>query len=342
MKNPIYTESTATLAEVARKAGVSRQTAGRILGTDAHKHRPDTVERVRAAAEKLGYRPNLLAKSIVAGRTYSIGVLMPPNSDTYCYQIGTGIHDRLSRTDLIPIFLQPSSEHPEHEQIHRLVDRRVDGVLLFPTTIKVAPGYFNEIARRNIPVVCMNQPIASETPCDFAGTDEVKSSENAAEYLLRKGHRDLCVIASSGVEENLEERVAAFKNRAVSSGATCAVLRMPNWTLSDNSAAAANYLEKAPKHTAYFAVSDVLAVALYKAAEKLGLKIPADFSVIGFADLDFAAYLSPALTSMRQDGRHIGKIAADLLIERMNGIGGDSRELRFPAELIERDSVTAV
>ena len=155
MKNPIYQQNTATLAEVALRAGVSRQTAGRILGAGAHKHKPVTVEKVKQAAEELGYRPNLLAKGVVAGRTFSVGVLMPRiNNDDFFARVITGIQDALAKTDLIPLFMLTSRSAPELEQLHRLIDRRVDGILLIPEISEVSPDYFMEISRRNIPVVC--------------------------------------------------------------------------------------------------------------------------------------------------------------------------------------------
>ncbi|MEM6884337.1 MAG: LacI family DNA-binding transcriptional regulator, partial [Verrucomicrobiota bacterium] len=169
MKHPIYHESTATLDQVAKGAGVSRQTAGRILGDFAHKHKPETVERVKSVARKLGYRPNLLAKSMVAGRTQSIGVLLSQkiSTDNFFADILTGIQYALTKTEFIPITLFSFTEESEYEQIHRLVDRRVDGLLLIPQITSVPPNYLDEIIERGIPLVCVNERIIAPVDINF-------------------------------------------------------------------------------------------------------------------------------------------------------------------------------
>lgn len=340
MKNTTYKQNTATLAEVAQKAGVSRQTAGRILGNAAQKHKPSTVEKVQAAADELGYRPNLLAKSVVAGRTFSIGVLLPEvNHDAFFAQVVCGIQEALSETPFVPIFLHTSARQPERTQIHRLVDRRVDGILLIPQINKVDPDYFNEISNRNIPVVCINAQLSDIEPVDFVGTDEFAGGKAAAEYLLARGHTRLCSVCYGGVSENLSTRHNGFKQTVEAAGRSCSSLNLPGWTLEENLAALLDYLQQTDRPTAFFCITDLYAAMLYKAAEKLGLSIPNDLSVIGFADLLLSSYLNPSLTTQHQDGSEIGRIATALLMERIDGFTGAAREIRIQAQLIERESV---
>ncbi|QBG46732.1 LacI family transcriptional regulator [Verrucomicrobia bacterium S94] len=107
---------------MAEAAGVSRQTAGRILGGKKHKHKPDTVERVKQIADDLGYRTNLLVKSVVSGKTYSIGVLVPrANRDSFFADILTGIQDALTDTEWAPIILQTSEKADERSCIRQLI-----------------------------------------------------------------------------------------------------------------------------------------------------------------------------------------------------------------------------
>lgn len=343
MKNPIYKKTTATLAEVALKAGVSRQTAGRILGDGAHKHKQATVEKVQQAADQLGYRPNLLAKSVVAGRTYSIGVLMPQvNNDDFFAQVITGIQDALADTATIPLFLQTSEKAPEIQQIHRLVDRRVDGIILIPHVAKVEEDYFSEIIDRNIPVVCVNARLHNIEAVDFVGTNEYDGGKKGAEYLLSKGHKTFCSVRHAFFSDNMSMRQEGFFQTLENVGAACDMLNLPGWTLEENLQPIIEYLDRSDRPTAFFCASDIYAAQLYKAADTLGLTIPDDLSVLGFADLFIAQYLSPPLTSLKQNGTDIGYAAVHMLTARIEGHRGPAQEKRLPVSLIERESVQAL
>ncbi|MGJ8641607.1 MAG: LacI family DNA-binding transcriptional regulator [Opitutaceae bacterium] len=344
MKNPTYKESTATLVEVAAKAGVSRQTASRILGGKADKHKQATIDKVQTIANEMGYRPNLLAKSIVSGRTYSIGVLVPQSNtnDGYFTQIANGIHKALLHTDLLPIFLHTSPESPEKEQIHRLVDRRVDGIILVPQGTDVSPDYFKEITNRNIPVVCVNERLTNVGSVDFVGTDETQGGKAAAEYLLNKGHTHIGCLNWGQHSVNLGMRYKGFKNAMDASNARCSTVPMPSWRLEDNLDFVCKTLQQPDRPTAFFCVSDVYAAVLYKAAEKLGLKIPNDFSVLGFANLPWGEFLSPSLSTLNQDGMRLGEIATQTLLKRIEGSTARVSSKRIKVNLVERGSVKAV
>ena len=344
MKNPIYKDNTATLVEVAAKAGISRQTASRILGSGAHKHKPATVEKVRAVAKALGYRPNLLAKSVVAGRTFSIGVLMPAvvSGDSFFSKVISGIQQALLNTEWIPIILHTSPENPEREQIHRLVDRRVDGILLMPVTTEVAPDYFKEISDRKIPVVCINERLRNVGSVDFVGTDEAKGGKAAAKHLVQHGHRNLACIHWQEESVNLGQRYDGFAKVVKDAGARCQRIDLPGWTLENNLEVLRASLRSPNRPTAFFCISDHYAGMLYKAAELEGLKIPEDFSVIGYANMPWGQYLSPSLTTLRQEGQRIGAEATKRLLERIEGSKVRARIKRVAPTIIERTSVGTV
>lgn len=343
MKNPIYQQNTATLAEVALRAGVSRQTAGRILGAGAHKHKPVTVEKVKQAAEELGYRPNLLAKGVVAGRTFSVGVLMPRiNNDDFFARVITGIQDALAKTDLIPLFMLTSRSAPELEQLHRLIDRRVDGILLIPEISEVSPDYFMEISRRNIPVVCINSRLRNIPPVDYVATAEFDGGKAAAEHLLAAGHTRLCSIRFGLRSENLGARHDGFKTTVRAAGAHYSSWKLPGWTLEENLEPLLSFLRRPERPGAFFCATDIYAAQLYRAAGILGLNIPGDFSVVGFSDLTLARYLSPPLTTLRQDGEAIGRTAVQMLLERIGGLSAPARDQRQEAILVKRESVRPI
>ncbi|QBG46730.1 LacI family transcriptional regulator [Verrucomicrobia bacterium S94] len=341
MKNVTYKTSTATLAQVAESAGVSRQTAGRILGGKEHKHKPDTVDRVKQIADQLGYRPNLLAKSVVAGKTYSIGVLVPrANCDSFFADIQTGIQDALINTDWAPIVLQTSENADERSCIRQLVERRVDGILLIPHENQVDSNHFSEIIERRIPVVTINARLRNIEPVDFVGTDEFKGGTCAAEHLLSISKRwKFGIVQSSGPSENLSQRAAGFIRTLETAGKKIRELTLSTWTLEENLQPMIQFLGKSNAPNAVFCITDIYAAQIYKAAEQLGLRIPEDLAVVGYADLDFAPYLSPSLTTLRQNGNRIGQTAVKRLLHQIQNGTSKPKEKLLPPELMERHSV---
>ncbi|MDZ8118451.1 LacI family DNA-binding transcriptional regulator [Pontiella agarivorans] len=341
MNHDTYKKNTATLAQVAQASGVSRQTAGRILGGKAHKHKPDTVERVKQIAEDLGYRTNLLAKSVVAGKTYSIGVLVPrANRDSFFADIITGIQDALIDTEWVPIILQTSEKSGERSCIRQQVERRVDGILLIPHENHVDANHFSEIIERQIPVVIINARLQNIAPVDFIGTDEFEGGKRAAEYLLSISRRwKFGIVRNAGPSQNLGQRAQGFLQTLENERKKCRELKLISWKTEDNLPALTAFLKKKDRPNALFCITDIHAAQVYKAAWDLGLHIPSDLAVVGYADLDFAPYLSPSLTTFRQDGKAIGQAAAEKLLSRIQQGPVEASEILQPPELIERQSV---
>ncbi len=175
--------------DIAREAGVSRVTVSLVLsGKDQTSQ--ETRQRVLAAAEKLRYRPNLLVQGMRTGRTGSIGVIVPAGL-FFQGVIAHGIHDEIIDADFVPIQLligpRVGGKNSELEQIHRLTDRRVDGMIVWPVDEAVTDVTFSEICSRQIPLVTIDRETTS--PADHVGTDEELGGRLVAEHLLSLGHR---------------------------------------------------------------------------------------------------------------------------------------------------------
>src|SRR5438067_2157985 len=157
--------------DIAREAKVSRVTVSLVLaGKDQTSE--ETRKRVLEVANRLKYRPNLLVQGMQSGRTGAIGMIMPPSMHFHA-QIARGIHDELVKSDFVPIQLwanpSPEGKATELAQIHRLVDRRVDGVIIFPADASVPDVHYREIWERNIPLVTVDRE--THTHADHGGTD---------------------------------------------------------------------------------------------------------------------------------------------------------------------------
>ena len=332
------------LEDIARHTGLSRHTVGRVLGGKAHLHKESTVRRIQEAAAEMGYRPNLIARSVRSGRTQTVGVMIPVGNDSFTADMIVGAHDALLEHDYLPVMLLARPGVTELEQIHRFIDRRVDGIILQPSGHDVSDAYLHEPLERNIPVVTVNRAVSQTRFIDYAGTHDELGGRLAAEHLYALGHRRIACVSRRGAGSEMALRVSGFRDFLDSQpDAVCSPVPVafPDQDVMD-CAPLRQLLSTTDRPTAVFATMDPLAPGLYALAAELGLSIPGDLSVVGFADLDYARFLSPALTTLRQDGQEIGRRAARLLMDRLDErVAKDEvRRVRVEPELVVRGSTT--
>jgi LacI family transcriptional regulator len=337
------------LKDVAKAANVSLAAASRILRGDRERFGEETCRRVLEASQQLGWRRNLLVNGMQTGRTQTIGVMIPPY-DSFWVSVLSGIHDALAEYDYLPITVwignlgsMPHFEKEEGDglrQINRLLDRRVDGLIMWPTFSLEYYHHFPEFTERRVPVAVIDH---YSTVADSVETNEEQATSAIAEHLLKLGHRRIACLSSREVPS----QTWAIKRRGSFEAAVarCPEAQVKSWHLnaqgSNGLEIARQILNDDLKPTAVFAVSDHEAQFIYQAAEELKLSIPRDLSVIGFADLDFAETMNPPLTTMRQKPHEIGRLAAKLIVDRIAGIIADDDErttIKVDAEFIERKS----
>lgn len=339
------------LKDVAAKANVSLSAASRILRGERQRFGEETCDRVLEAARELGWRRNLLVSGMQTGRTRTVGVMIPP-FDSFWVDVLAGIHMVLAQADYLPITVwvgdcqeMPHFEKDEDEgfkQISRLLDRRVDGLILWPSFAVAYYDHFRELIERKVPVAVIDHEYSEDQIADSIETDEAGSARAVAEHLISLGHKRIACLSSREAawqawavrrRECFEQAVEELGGGEVRSW------RLNQWG-TDGLEIAREILSQSPRPTAVFAVTDHEALFLYEAAAELGIEIPRELSVIGFADLDFAANLRPALTTMRQRPREIGRRAAQLILDRLDGQLYESppMTIKVGADLIVRKS----
>ena len=327
---------------VAARAGVSESTVSRILAGQ-RQYDPETVKRVLAAAEALRFRPNSLVRGILSGRTGAIGVVVPA-STPFLAEVVHGIHDALSDADQAmllawnPLHYASPRNRSELRHIHRLLEHRVDGIILRPTHDEACREEFREIWERRLPLVVVDRELPG-VRCDFAGTDDETGGRLAARHLLNLGHRCLGHLAGPRSVSTARHRRAGFENAVAAWGrASCRTVEAPHF--SGIRKEALSLLRARPRPTAVFCVNDDAASDLYGAAAELGLDIPRDLSVVGFADLPLASWLRPALTTLRQDPYRLGREAVRIVLERRDGPPGQAGpiEVRLKPDIVVRKS----
>ena len=343
------------LKDVAKAANVSLSAASRILRGERDRFGQDTCQRVLDVARELGWRRNLLVNGIQTGRTKTIGVMIPPY-DSFWIDVLAGIHIVLESKDYLPItvWVGDCQEMPRFEkendpglgQISRLLDRRVDGLILWPSFAVAYYEHYRELLERKVPVVVVDHEFSEDQIADSIETDEQRCASSVADHLLALGHKNIACLSSreTAWQAWAFRRRGSFEEALASrEGIDLSCWRLNQWG-TNGVEIAEEILSQDPRPTAVFAVTDHEALFIYEAAEKLGLKIPEDLSVVGFADLDFSAKLHPPLTTVRQRPKEIGRRAAQLILDRLDGDleGSPPTTIRVGGDLIVRESTCHV
>jgi LacI family transcriptional regulator len=333
--------------EIGELAGVSQATvslvlAGRKVNSD------ETRRRVLEAAQQLKYRPNLLVHGMQTGKSKMIGVMAPP-FDYFWSRILYGIHDALAEHDYVPINVWPAHhgrgpevnapESDELTQLHRLLDRRVEGVIFWPPSAALFVDHVDEFTSRELPIVVIDHELPANFRADSVGSDETIGGKLVADHLVQLGHRRIVHLSGPDAMTWGRLRRQSFESALAEHGVKCVVREAPTRHPSFAADLIRSILTEPKPPTAIYAASDPLARVVYRVAHELGISIPKDLSVVGFADDDFAAELIPPLTTVRQPGYEIGRRAADLLIARAGGTyrKGGRRDV-LPVTLEVRES----
>ena len=333
---------TPSLKQVAAEAGVSLATASQILrGTDESS--TDTRKHVLEVAKRLRYRPNLLVRGMQTGQSFIVGLIIA-SDDMFLATIARGVHDRLIQSNYVPIQLWvkgPRNEVGEEElaQIHRLVDRRVDGVILWPSDDTVPDLYFRELWQRRVPLVTVDRQ--TMTHADHVGTDDECGGRLAAEHLLSLGHRHVAQFAGNPKVVTYFKRRRAFSETIAAAGGTCLIRECDDAQLI--STVARDILGHINEITAVFAGDDVFATAISIAAAQMGVRVPDHLSIIGYADIAVLRSIVPDLTTIHQDAHQTGTVAAQLVLDRIQSPSStaEHKTILMRPELIVRSSTAA-
>jgi LacI family transcriptional regulator len=326
-----------TLKDIAGATSLTVATVSRILAGKAN-FAPETRERVEAVAHAIGYRPNRLVSGIQTGRTGIIGVIAPIHAE-WGARLVTGLQQEVAPKGYVPIVLDcPSPSMNEQEMIYHLLDRRVEGVVLFPGDDTVSDEYFDELHSRKIPLVLLNRRL-ERAHCRLVGGDDRGSGKLAAKHLLELGHRIVGHLAGPPQTSTGRDRAEGFIHTATQKkGVSVAQAVMPTF-LSDEKLIE-EFLTNHPAVTGIFCANEYIALGLYAVAKRMGLRIPEDLSVVSHGSYRVSDYVMPALTSLREECELIGKEAARALLDLINHPTSSTAyaEKRIATSLVIRES----
>ncbi|WBB66223.1 LacI family DNA-binding transcriptional regulator [Micromonospora sp. WMMD812] len=327
-----------TLEEVARRAGVSRATVSRVVNGSTTVAEP-IREAVNRAVAELGYVPNLAARSLVTQRTDSVALVMPEaatrvfSDDQVFPGIIRGVSQELEAADK-QLVLMLAGSPAGHARVERYTTgRHVDGVLF--ASLHGADPLPGTLARLGIPVVCSGRPLG-DVPVPYVDVDHVGGVTAAVRHLLDNGRRRIATIAGPQDMVAGIERLTGYREAMAEAGLP-ERLATGDFTRESGAAAMRQLLAEHPDLDAVFAASDLMAHAALRTLREAGRRVPEDVAVIGFDDIETAAYTEPPLTTVRQPIQEIGRQMTRQLLRLA---AGETIEpaVMLPTELILRDS----
>lgn len=365
VRGKVAAKPKATIADVARLAGVSTATAGRVLGGYGYTS-GSKKDQVMKAAEKLGYKPNALARSLITGKTRTIGVVAGDIRNPFYAFVLRGISN-IAEKEGFGLLITNSDESFEQETraVDLLVEKQVDGLIVSPCDTRDS-AHLRALHASGTPLVLIDRAVEG-LEIDRVGTANVSAAREAVQRLIQAGHRRIGLVAE--LVEEAEGGVASFIARAQAGEPVESAALYPSWqrllgyvqahlvarvpvdpTLvlraGEYSAEAAEraclaLLQRDDRPSAVFTTDGTMSEGAMAAIAKLGLSIPAQLSMIGFDDLDWMAFLPPGISTVAQPRMAMGEAAARMLLEQISGADIPPRTVLMPASLVERGSVSA-
>lgn len=305
-----------TIHDVAIRAGVSATTVSHVVnGT-----RPVSAQlsvRVQQAMRELGYQPNALARSLRRKQTQTIGLIVPDNSNPFFAEMAHSV-EYAAYGNGHAVVLCNSDDDAEREALYLdlLLKRQVDGIVLVAAA--TSGDSLRALIQRGLPLVVVDRDLAYPAH-DCVLTDHETGGYAATEHLAQLGHKRIACIAGPSDLGSSSGRVAGHRAalRAAGLGVDQSLVVRGDFRDHSGYVATQKLLKRSKPPTAIFACNDLMAIGAMAAARDAGLSVPEDISVVGFDDIHLAGYLNPPLTTVAQPMAELGRVAAELLLQRL-------------------------
>ena len=322
-----------TLLDVARLADVSLKTASRVLNNERVSE--GKVVRVRAAMERLGYRPNELARGLKAQRSAAIGMIVPNLADPFTANAVHAVQEVARANGYVVILASSGGDVDlERSEIASLVGRQIDGLIVAPADSRI--NSFSDVIPAGVHAVTFDQQLRN------AGLDSVtvtnrRSARDATAHLIGHGLRRIVAIGARPHLYTCRERVAGYR-----AAMKAASLEPRVCLVEHESALTSSWLKEEvfaqQKADAIFTLNWVCTILCLHGLRELGKTAGRDVPTLSFDDFDLADMLTPSLSVVLQPAELLGREAATLLFDRLNGGSGPPRAVVLPTELILRES----
>jgi LacI family transcriptional regulator len=326
-----------TMNDVARVAGVGTMTVSRVLNESAPVS-ADAAERVYRAIEKLGYRPNEMARALRGLKTHTIGIIVPYLFDPFFATIAHAVNT-LAREHSYSVILATSNEDPDLEfaEAQLMLQRRVDGLIVIPADVQRSRFSRGEFDQTHI--VTLDRPM-QDRRFDSVLVQNQSGSKRAVQHLITEhGHRRIVFIALNRQLYTMRARFEGYRRAMIEAG----LQPEPSFkcaTQESTSAIVAGVIREKDPPTAFFCSNNLTTRYALRALLDMGVRVPEEVALIGFDDFELAEILHPTLTVVRQPADEVGRVAAGLLFERLkhDEFPKEGNRVVLPVELVLRRS----
>ncbi|WP_170765737.1 LacI family DNA-binding transcriptional regulator [Ruegeria lacuscaerulensis] len=324
-----------TSLEVARLAGVSQSAVSRVFtpGASASKK---TVEKVRKAAKELGYRPNVLARAVVSGKSRIIGLVVAYlNNQFYPEALEKLTNTLQERGYHVLIFMASHESGNIDDVVEEILDFQVDGIIA--ASVALSSDLSDRCRAAGVPMVLFNR--AQDDPAMSSVTsDNVAGGRKAAEFLLAAGHQKIGYIAGWEGASTQRDRESGFVSALLKAGVTLHAREVGNFVAEEARQATLKMFEADPPD-AVFIANDHMAISVMDTLRfELGLSVPGDVSVIGYDDVTVASWPAYNLTTIRQPANRMVAETVDILLSKIEDSDVQPRRVEIDGPLIVRGS----
>jgi LacI family transcriptional regulator len=327
-----------TIHDVARRAGVAPITVSRVINQRGYYSRA-IQQRVEEAIAELGYVPNRVASSLRSRRTRLLALVITDITNPYFTLIARGVEDAADQAGYTVIYCNTDeSSEKEAHYLQILLQNQVAGILLVPAGGETAP--VEMLLRSEAQVVVLDRRIRGAR-VDLVVSDSVAGAVMLIRHLTALGHRRIALLDGPEGISTADERLQGYHQALDEAGISHPerlVLR-GRYTQASGEEMTRRALEHAPRPTALFAANNFIAIGALRALQAQGLRVPQDIALVGFDDLPPALVTFPFLTVAVQPAYEMGRKAALLLLQRLNGEApAEPQEILLPVELLVRQS----
>ncbi|WP_276352652.1 catabolite control protein A [Cohnella caldifontis] len=332
---------TVTIYDVAREAGVSMATVSRVVNHNPNV-KPQTRKKVYEAIERLGYRPNAVARGLASKKTTTVGVVIPDIANAIVAEVARGIED-IANMYHYNIILSNADKRKDKEirVVNTLLEKQVDGLLFMGGV--VTDEHLQAFNTSNVPIVlCATTDEKGSMPS--VDIDHEGAAFDAVNKLIQEGHRSIAMISGTLQDPaNGYARFQGYKRALEKAGLPYRedYVRVGNYRYESGIEATEYFLKLSERPTAIFAATDEMAIGAIHCLQDAGLAVPGDVSVIGVDNSRMASMVRPMLSTVAQPMYDIGAVSMRLLTKLMKKESVDNAKVTLPHELILRQSVAA-
>ena len=324
-----------TIKDIAKVAGVSHTTVSRALSGNPVISQ-QTTQRIQKIARQMGYTPSAVAQSLLSQQTNTIGVVVTTIADPFVANVVEGI-ESIAQTANYSVFLAMSHNNPDQEinVVETLHRRRVDAIIV--TSSRMGSLYSARLEQIKIPIVLINNQADGEYLHSIAA-DDINGARQATEHLIGLGHRRIGYVGGIDRPRSNQRRLAGYRAALQTAGLQPdpALVRLVDAETDLERGRQGISLHTENGATALFCYNDVIAIGVMMACREQSIAIPEQLSVVGFDDIESAAYVSPPLTTVSQPRFLMGQQAMQMALVLLEN--KDAADQALPCTLIERGS----